>query len=60
MLDDLSEGDVAETVKIFFEESRGVVPATKSTLNIQQVRIKLRAPYTKRCQLYQDSMHCTL
>lgn len=37
MVADLDEGDVAETVRIFFEKSKLLLPAKKSTLTLQQV-----------------------
>ena len=37
MLDDLSEGDVAETIAKFYEQSRLVTPLKKSTLGLHQV-----------------------
>ena len=37
MLEDLDQGDVAETVKIFFEASQIVAPVKKATLSIQDV-----------------------
>jgi hypothetical protein len=37
MLEDLEQGDVAETVRVFFEKSRQVQPAKKSTLSLQDV-----------------------
>ncbi|KAL3861294.1 hypothetical protein ACJMK2_007333 [Sinanodonta woodiana] len=37
MTEDLNQGDVAETIKIFFDESRLVKPQKKSTLSIQEV-----------------------
>lgn len=37
MLEDLEAGDVAETVSVFFESSKGVKPATKSNVSLQQV-----------------------
>lgn len=37
MVDDLSEGDVAETIAKFYERSRVVTPPKKSTLGLHQV-----------------------
>ncbi|KAH3741324.1 DNA ligase 3-like isoform X2 [Dreissena polymorpha] len=37
MLEDLEQGDVAETVKIFFEQSATLPPQKKCTLSIQDV-----------------------
>ncbi|XP_021375504.1 DNA ligase 3-like [Mizuhopecten yessoensis] len=37
MVADLDQGDVAETVKIFFEQSKSLMPAKKSALTLQQV-----------------------
>lgn len=37
MVEDLEQGDVAETVRVFFERSRACPPQTKSTLSIQDV-----------------------
>ncbi|KAK3581407.1 hypothetical protein CHS0354_016266 [Potamilus streckersoni] len=37
MTEDLNQGDVAETIKIFFDESLLVKPQKKSTLSIQEV-----------------------
>lgn len=37
MLEDLEQGDVAETVRIFFEDSDLLQPAKKSTLSLQEV-----------------------
>ncbi|CRL04761.1 CLUMA_CG017821, isoform A [Clunio marinus] len=37
MLDDLSEGDVSQTVAKFFEDSKTVKPASKSTLTLNEV-----------------------
>lgn len=39
MLEDLEQGDVAETVKVFFEKSQHVQPAKKSTLFLQDVSV---------------------
>jgi len=39
MLEDLEQGDVAETVRVFFEKSRQVQPAKKSTLSLQDVSV---------------------
>jgi hypothetical protein len=39
MLEHLEQGDVAETVNVFFEKSRHVQPAKKSTLSLQDVSI---------------------
>ena len=43
MVEDLDNGDVAETVKTYFEESKNLKPIKKSTLSIQEVR-KLKIP----------------
>ncbi|XP_043914477.1 DNA ligase 3 [Protopterus annectens] len=37
MVRDLEQGDVSETVRIFFEDSKSFPPAGKSTLTIQEV-----------------------
>ena len=37
MVEDLENGDVAETVKVFFEKSAVCEPQTKSVLTIQEV-----------------------
>ncbi|XP_056675425.1 DNA ligase 3 isoform X2 [Monodelphis domestica] len=37
MIRDLEQGDVSETVRVFFEQSRSFPPATKSLLTIQEV-----------------------
>ncbi|KAM9319500.1 DNA ligase 3 [Gastrophryne carolinensis] len=37
MVRDLEQGDVSETVRIFFEESKSFPPASKSLLTIQEV-----------------------
>ncbi|KAF0294238.1 DNA ligase 3 [Amphibalanus amphitrite] len=37
MIEDLEQGDVAETVRVFFEQSKSVLPAKKSTLSLQDV-----------------------
>ncbi len=37
MVEDLEQGDVAETVKTFFEEGKRSTPLKKSTLSIQEV-----------------------
>ena len=37
MVEDLEQGDVAETVRAFFEKSSVCPPDKKSTLSIQQV-----------------------
>ncbi|XP_051891756.1 DNA ligase 3 [Pristis pectinata] len=37
MVRDLEQGDVSETVRIFFEQSRGFPPAHKSVMTIQDV-----------------------
>ena len=37
MVEDLEQGDVAETVRVFFEQSKAVLPAKKSNLSIQDV-----------------------
>lgn len=37
MVEDLEQGDAAETVRVFFEQSRACPPQTKSTLSIQEV-----------------------
>ena len=39
MLEHLEQGDVAETVRVFFEKSRHVQPAKKSTLSLQDVSV---------------------
>ena len=40
MLEDLEQGDVAETVRVFFEKSKHLQPAKKSNLTIQDVSHK--------------------
>ncbi|XP_035214812.1 DNA ligase 3-like isoform X2 [Stegodyphus dumicola] len=37
MLEDLEQGDVAETIKVFFESSKSFLPESKSTLTLQEV-----------------------
>ncbi|XP_035828474.1 DNA ligase 3 isoform X2 [Aplysia californica] len=37
MIEDLDQGDVAETIRIFFEESKVFVPQKKSTLSLTEV-----------------------
>lgn len=37
MLEDLEKGDVAETIKIFFEKSNSIKPAEKSILTLRKV-----------------------
>ncbi|KAJ9577033.1 hypothetical protein L9F63_006381 [Diploptera punctata] len=37
MLEDLEQGDVAETVRVFFEKSKHLQPAKKSNLTIQDI-----------------------
>ncbi|GFO42469.1 DNA ligase [Plakobranchus ocellatus] len=37
MIEDLDQGDVAETIRIFFEESKVLLPQKKSTLSLQEV-----------------------
>nr|KAG5691523.1 hypothetical protein BaRGS_017736 [Batillaria attramentaria] len=37
MVDDLDQGDVAETVKVAFEKSQLLTPPKKSTLSLQEV-----------------------
>jgi len=37
MLEHLEQGDVAETISVFFEKSTAVLPGTKSVLTIQDV-----------------------
>ena len=37
MVDDLSEGDVAETIGKFYEQSKTVIPPKKSELGLHQV-----------------------
>ncbi|CAL1532894.1 unnamed protein product, partial [Lymnaea stagnalis] len=37
MTEDLDNGDVAETIRIFFEESKVITPQKKSTLSLQEV-----------------------
>ncbi|XP_023652771.1 DNA ligase 3 [Paramormyrops kingsleyae] len=41
MVRDLEKGDVSETVRIFFEESKSFPPASKSLLTIQEVDASL-------------------
>ena len=43
MLEHLEQGDVAETVSVFFEKSRHVQPAKKSTLSLQDVSVHIVA-----------------
>ena len=38
MVEDLSEGDVAETIAKFYQQSRAVVPPKKSTLGLHKVQ----------------------
>lgn len=38
MLEHLEQGDVAETVRVFFEKSVAVEPTRKSSLTIQEVK----------------------
>jgi hypothetical protein len=40
MLEDLEQGDVAETVRVFFERSQHLHPAKKSTLSLQDVSVR--------------------
>ena len=42
MIEDLEQGDVAETVALFFDNSNNVKPQKKSTLSLQEVTVKLR------------------
>jgi len=37
MIEDLEQGDVAETVALFFDKSSNVKPLKKSTLSLQEV-----------------------
>ncbi|KAK7093638.1 hypothetical protein V1264_007347 [Littorina saxatilis] len=37
MVEDLDQGDVAETIKVAFEKSKLLMPAKKSTLSLQEV-----------------------
>lgn len=37
MLEDLEKGDVAETIKIFFEKSNYIKPVDKSILTLRKV-----------------------
>lgn len=37
MSDHLDQGDVADTVKVFFEKSRKLPPQSKSSLSLQEV-----------------------
>ena len=37
MIEDLENGDVAETVALFFDKSRNVLPSKKSVLTVHQV-----------------------
>jgi DNA ligase-3 len=39
MLEDLEQGDVAETVRVFFEKSRHLQPTKKSALSLQDVSV---------------------
>ncbi|TRY62399.1 hypothetical protein DNTS_031814 [Danionella cerebrum] len=41
MVKDLEQGDVSETVRMFFEDSKSFPPATKSLLTIQEVDASL-------------------
>ncbi|XP_063060071.1 DNA ligase 3 [Engraulis encrasicolus] len=41
MVRDLEQGDVSETVRIFFEDSKSFPPATKSLLTLQEVDASL-------------------
>ena len=40
MVENLEQGDVAETVKIFFEKSHNCPPQKKSVLSIQEVSVR--------------------
>ena len=48
MIEDLEQGDVAETIALFFDKSSGVKPQKKSTLSLQEVNTFL----TNRLTLY--------
>jgi len=37
MIEDLEQGDVAETISLFFDKSNNVKPQKKSTLSLQEV-----------------------
>jgi len=37
MIEDLEQGDVAETIALFFDKSNNVKPQKKSTLSLQEV-----------------------
>jgi DNA ligase-3 len=39
MLEDLEQGDVAETIRVFFEKSTHLQPAKKSVLSLQDVSV---------------------
>lgn len=56
MLEDYEKGDVAETIRIFFEKSKNVdvKPAVKSTLTVNQIDSfldKLSAETTEIAQM---------
>ena len=42
MLEDLEQGDVAQTIKTFFERSSTVKPNTTSELTLQEVSRKIK------------------
>jgi hypothetical protein len=44
MLEDLEQGDVAETVRVFFEKSTHLQPAKKSVLSLQDVSVIMQRP----------------
>jgi hypothetical protein len=44
MLEDLEQGDVAETVSTFFEKSTHLQPAKKSVLSLQDVSVTMQRP----------------
>jgi len=39
MMEDLEQGDVAATIKQFFETSKHCLPLSKSTLSLQEVSL---------------------
>ncbi|KAK1787571.1 hypothetical protein P4O66_016069, partial [Electrophorus voltai] len=65
MVCDLEQGDVSETVRIFFEASKSFPPATKSLLTIQEVDASLNrlAQFTKeddqQAELQNIAKKCT-
>jgi hypothetical protein len=63
MLEHLEQGDVAETVRVFFEKSRHVQPAKKSTLSLQDVSvhnvmIRLQVRYNREVRFLAGNWKC--